>query len=218
MNCNSNKLMIATIILVIASAGLGYVVGKRTTCSAEGAAIVGQHCDLRHSMVRLWTDHVIWTRACIVATMNATPDEHAVHQRLLKNQEDLGSQLAHYYGNEAGATFTKLLKDHSTIMHDSVLAAKSHDQGARRIADEAWRTNEEELVKLLSHLNSQYWPASEMKAMFDEHLSLITQEIDARLHDKWATDITIFDAMCDQARKMARMFADGIVDQHPEKF
>jgi len=217
MKCSDNKVIYTALIALVIGAGAGWAFGKRSTCTKEDETIVGQHCDLRHKMVRLWTDHVIWTRACIVATMQGTPDEHAVHERLLKNQEDLGQTFAHYYGVEKGQAFTRLLKEHSSIMHDMVYEAKAHHHMTDK-THQAWQQNEQDLVTFLSNLNPTYWPQDEIQPLLTEHLLLIHKEVLARLEGNWDEDIRIFDAICNQARKMARIFADGIVDQHPAHF
>src|SRR3954470_13806679 len=57
---------------------------------------------LHDGMRKLWTDHVVWTRDYIVAAVDGTPDADAAAARLMKNQEDIGSAVASYYGKAAG--------------------------------------------------------------------------------------------------------------------
>lgn len=39
----------------------------------------------------LWADHVIWTRAYIVAAVSDDPSAQSALDRLIKNQEELGN-------------------------------------------------------------------------------------------------------------------------------
>ena len=61
---------------------------------------------LRLALRKLWSDHVIWTRQYIVAAVAGTPDADAAAGRLLKNQEDIGSAIVTYYGQDAGDGLT----------------------------------------------------------------------------------------------------------------
>jgi hypothetical protein len=44
---------------------------------------------LRENMRKLWTDHTVWTRDYIIATVGNQPDQDAAAARLMKNQEDM---------------------------------------------------------------------------------------------------------------------------------
>src|SRR5262245_9479601 len=63
---------------------------------------------LRQDMRKLWSDHVFWTRDYAAAAIADQPDKEAASKRLLKNQEDIGSAVAKYYGKDAGDKLTKM--------------------------------------------------------------------------------------------------------------
>ena len=90
---------------------------------------------LRQAMRRLWTDHVVWTRGYIVAAVGDQPDAQAAAARLMKNQEDIGAAVAHYYGRPAGERLTVLLKEHIAIAVDIIKFAKAGDKAAQQQAD-----------------------------------------------------------------------------------
>ena len=71
--------------------------------------------DLRRSMRKLWADHVIWTRGYIISAVAGLPDATAALNRLMKNQEDIGKAIVPYYGAEAGAKLTDVLKHAAEI-------------------------------------------------------------------------------------------------------
>jgi hypothetical protein len=70
---------------------------------------------LKAALRRLWADHVVWTRQYVIAAVAETPDAQAAAARLLKNQEDIGNAVVPFYGEEAGAGLTQLLKEHIQI-------------------------------------------------------------------------------------------------------
>lgn len=46
---------------------------------------------------KLWMDHVLWTRSFIVSDLDSLEDKGPVLERLLKNQDDIGSSIKPYY-------------------------------------------------------------------------------------------------------------------------
>jgi hypothetical protein len=87
---------------------------------------------LKQDMRKLWTDHVVWTRDYIIAATEKQPAAPAALNRLMKNQDDIGSAVAKYYGDAAGRQLTTLLKDHIAIAGDIVKAAMAGDKTGRK--------------------------------------------------------------------------------------
>jgi hypothetical protein len=79
------------------------------TMSAQPAAMSPTALELRQGMRDLWADHVVWTRAYIVAAVANDPGATSALERLMRNQEELGGAIAPYYGAAAGARLTTLL-------------------------------------------------------------------------------------------------------------
>src|SRR5262245_12156605 len=132
--------------------------------ATAGAAVADDHRDpgsaglsaaatLHQNMRALWSDHVIWTRAYVVAAVADQPDQQAAAARLMKNQEDIGAAVAAYYGQPAGATLTELLTAHISIAVDLIKAAKGGDKGAQQKADQLWHRNAEDIADFLTKAN-----------------------------------------------------------------
>lgn len=58
---------------------------------------------LHDAMRKLWSDHVVWTRLCIVDAAAGAPSTQTTAARLLRNQQDIGNAIVPYYGAAAGA-------------------------------------------------------------------------------------------------------------------
>src|SRR5262245_19635064 len=97
----------------------------RVAASDDAPAVATQHGDhsspnakknrispatLHDEMRKLWTDHVTWTRLFLVSAIAGLPDLDATTARLLQNQEDIGAAVATFYGADAGARLTDLLR------------------------------------------------------------------------------------------------------------
>lgn len=171
---------------------------------------------LMYGMRRLWADHVTYTRFYIISAAAQLPDKEANAQRLMKNQEDIGNAIKPYYGDEAGAKLTGLLKDHITIATEIVDAAMAGDAGKQSTASTRWTANADEIAAMLSGANPN-WPRADLQRMLHSHLELTTNEVKAHLGKDWTGSIAAFDAIRAQARDMADALSSGIAKQFPEK-
>jgi hypothetical protein len=171
---------------------------------------------LRSQLHRLWADHVIWTREYIVNAIEADATVDAAAKRLMKNQEDLGTAMVPYYGREAGAKLTDLLKQHINIAVELVTASKAKDNAKVTDADKRWRANAADIATLLSGANPN-WSKSDLQNMLNEHLTLTALEAKARLDKNWTLDVETFDRILDQSMHMADALTDGIIKQFPNK-
>jgi hypothetical protein len=201
-------------VVVTVGCGGGPVVKAPKTSNASQAEAAWM---LKQDMRKLWTDHVVWTRDYIVAAIDGQPDAQSAADRLMRNQEDIGSAVAKYYGDAAGQQLTTLLKQHIGIAVDVVKAAKAGDKAAFTRADDRWQQNGVEIADFLSKANPN-WPRETLVAMMRKHLETTTAEVEARLNKNWNDDVKAFDAVYDHILGMSDALADGIVKQFPEKF
>jgi len=203
--------------LLALALALGTIAGcapAGATSGAPAAMSSTTQPDLRTAMRTLWADHVIWTRAFIVAAVSDDPSAPAALARLLRNQEDIGNAVVPFYGAAAGARLTELLKEHISIAGDLVTAAKAGNAAAQADADRRWHANAGEIATFLSGANPN-WPRATLVSMLNSHLALTTQEAVARLQRDWNGDVAAFDRIFAQAMEMADALTDGIRAQFP---
>lgn len=184
---------------------------------AHGSASISAATALHQDMRKLWTDHVVWTRDYIVAAVGDQPDAQAAAARLLKNQEDIGTAVAGFYGKAAGDKLTALLKEHITIAVDLITAAKAGDKAGQQQADAKWKTNAGDIADFLSKANPN-WPRVTLAEMMNRHLATTTDEVVARLTKNWDADVKAFDAVYDHILAMSDALSEGIIKQFPAKF
>ncbi len=172
---------------------------------------------LRQDMRVLWEDHVTWTRMAIVDFAAGAPSLPASEARLLRNQADIGTAIAPFYGKAAGKRLTSLLREHILIAVDVLTAAKAGDAPALALAQDRWTRNADAIAGFLSSANPTAWPRREMRAMMRHHLKLTTEEAVARLTGDWSGDVRAYDRVHAQALHMADMLSAGIIRQFPER-
>ena len=172
---------------------------------------------LRQDMRHLWTDHVVWTRAYVVAAVADQPDAPAAAARLMKNQEDIGAAVATFYGKPAGDQLTTLLKEHIAIAVDIIKFAKAGDKASQQQASAKWTKNGEAIAAFLSQANPN-WPQAVLAEMMNKHLATTTDEVVARLTKNWEADVRAYDAVYTHILMMADALSAGIIKQFPAKF
>ena len=192
--------------------------GGRPAEMKGGRDMINQESySLRTALRRLWTDHVVWTRAYVVAAVADAPDAATAAERLLKNQEDIGSAVVPFYGQEAGDALTSLLKQHIMIAVDLIAAAKAGDTSKFEEQDALWTKNAEEIAELLSGANPN-WVKDDVVDILGIHLKLTKDEAVARMEGKWEADVEAFDQILTEILTLSDVLADGIVKQFPDRF
>jgi hypothetical protein len=177
--------------------------------AASTRCVPSQEVALQQAMRKLWTDHVVWTRLYIISAVSKSADISVVTARLMKNQEDIGNSLIPYYGKDAAAGLTKLLKDHILIAASLIDAMLKNAKDDEKKADQKWHDNAVAIADFLSKANS-YWPRQDLLKMLDRHLTLTALEATYRVQQKWEKDVSTFDQVLNQALEMADTLSAGI--------
>ncbi len=171
-----------------------------------------------NTMHKLWADHMQWTYATVDAYFNNQTGLQSQLNRLLKNQEDIGTAIVPYYGQAAGDQLTILLKGHINGAVPVLEAAKNNDQSALDIAVANWRVNGQEIADFLSAANPQYWEQSHMRTHMDDHLTkTIAYSVDL-LQQNYNQAVIDYDEAFDDMMYFATVLSEGIGNQFPDKF
>lgn len=200
--------MVPLLALVGVFAAFAFVGAKSSSPPASPKA-----AELRIALRKLWEDHITYTRNLIISAIGNLPDQEAVLQRLLKNQDDLGAAIKPYYGPVAGDQLAALLRDHILIAVDVVHAAASGDPNVVAVQQQRWSQNGHDIAALLSSANPNL-PKPLLEQMLQKHLDLTTKEAVSRLHGDWASDIAAYD----EGHEHMLMFSDALADTISKQF
>jgi hypothetical protein len=177
------------------------------------------HDDMR----KLWEDHVTWTRLFLVSAITGLPDGatlpdlDATTGRLLQNQTDIGNAIAPFYGADAGAALTALLREHILTAAEIVNAAKAGDQAAVADASARWYANADAIARFLADANPHF-KFRTISDLMRSHLDQTLAEATARLTGDWAGDVAAYEVIHLHILHMADFLSDGIVKQFPDRF
>jgi hypothetical protein len=184
-----------------------------TARSGPSAAAI----ELKTAMRKLWEDHIAYTRNVIISMLAGLPDQQAVTERLLRNQDDIGNAVKPYFGDTPGGQLSQLLRTHITQAAEVVTAAKAGNRAQLQAKQQAWSANGREIAGFLAGANT-HWDRAELEQMLQRHLDLTTGEVVGRLHSNWADDIRSYDEGHEHMLMFADKLTDGIVAQFPDRF
>jgi hypothetical protein len=184
--------------------------------AAAATAPTMSAADLRNGMRKLWLDHTTYTRSFIISAVAGLPDLATVTQRLLRNQDDIGSAIKPIYGDEAGKKLASLLRDHILIAADITKAAKASDAKAVDAGQKKWRGNADDIAAFLAAANPQ-WKKPTLTDHLYKHLDFVTAQVVARIKADWPADIQAFDTGNEHMLMFADVLSEGIIKQNPKK-
>jgi hypothetical protein len=210
-----------TLVALAAVIALSFAPTWQGTQSVDAANARASRQEFHDAMRKLWEDHITWTRMFIVSKATLAddlPDIGPTVDRLLQNQADIGNAIAPFYGADAAAALTNLLNVHILTAADVLTAAKAGDTDALNAALAAWYANAHDIAVFLNSANPNNWPLDDLDAMMREHLDLTLAEAVARLEERYADDIALYEQVHLQILEMADMLSDGIIRQFPAAF
>lgn len=152
---------------------------------------------IESAMDKLWSEHVWYTREFLIASV-AKVDTTDILERLMQNQEQIGSLYGQYMTKKDQTSLTKLLKEHIQIAGQLVA-----DPTNKQLLDK-WYVNAQGIA------DSFGAGTRELRVMMKHHLQLTLKEF-TELQAQSPQNIQTFDLVLQQAYVMAEMFSKKLV-------
>ena len=171
-----------------------------------------------NNMRKLWTDHVWWTRNYIISAASDLPDINDILDRLMLNQEHLGTLFGKFYGKKIGQEITGALKEHIQGAGNIIDSVKKGTNDLTPGFIDSWYKNAEMIGNYLFNLNSDHWDKTILIEAMYKHLDDTLSEATHRLNKEYYLDIQDYDKIVDHILVMADIFSQGIINQFPNKF
>ncbi len=162
--------------------------------------------ELRGVMRKLWQDRSIYTRAVAIGVAADLPDLVRSHQRLVRNQVDIGDAVRPYFGDMMADVFTALLQEEVNRACAAFTAAKSGDPARREAAETAWRGAAADVASFVSAVDSSAGSQDTLVGMVSRLVDATAAQMHCRLKGDWTGDLAAFE----MARQYARITADAL--------
>ncbi len=161
----------------------------------------------------LWTDHLVWTRHFLISLMFRLRDLSYVTIRTMQNTIDFSGQLTPFYGLDNAKRYEALLAEHILLLAELASTIKiGFDVSMQQSKLQA---NSDEIAALFAELNP-YWNKATWQEMLYAQHQLEEQLVRQINEDKLSTSISTYDAIYQNALKMASYLIDGIAAQFPQ--
>lgn len=211
-NCCFALIVVIAILLV-----LEFIRRPRKNRSGMTSPQYDKKEQLRIALRELWDAHTDRTRFYILSALHDLPDKKYALDYLMRNQEDIGNAIGAYYGAEAGAQLTALLKDHIAIAGQIIDAVHKGNTQAIPGLDAQWEKNADQIAAFLASANPN-WGLVDMQKMMRKHLELTTSEVLAHAQGRYLDDAQAFDKVVAEILMMSDMITAGIIAQFPSRF
>lgn len=151
-------------------------------------------------VVKLWTEHLLYTRLAIMALLTNAPDANAMATRLMCNPQDFGVALAKLYNKSVGDAVSKLLTEHLQIAVKVVQDVKSNstqrDNDIRDLYSNADQIGSY-LDKLTNNNNNLF------KHHMKMHIDTLLANVTAFVSNNYQLDVKTLDAYINAGLDMA---------------
>jgi hypothetical protein len=211
------SLLILLAVVAVACQSEQYSTETTDAGQREVEASTGSQADFVSNVQRVWSDHIALTRMYIGSATANSPDADEIAERLMQNQVDIANAVRPYYGDEAADKLTALLKEHIALAVETLDAAKAKNDALLSDAKSRLYTNGEQIATLLANANSR-WDAEDMKTHMREHLDLLLEQATQHLQGDYKAGLAAYDRSHTQIIEMARMIADGTIEQFADRF
>lgn len=182
--------------------------------------------DLHVKMREVWVDHAMYTRFYVVQAVAKLDGKDEFGARLLQNQAEIGHVFKPIYSDPFGDRLTALLQEHIRLAAQAV-DVMMLEEGLLRdedVRDEDVRTgqlgeikaaldkNTQEIVELFADSNP-FYDDRELFELFDTHVELLLEQVEARINKDWLADIAAFDEGLKHLYELSDTLVDGIIAQ-----
>ena len=164
----------------------------------------------------VWSDQVVWTRPYVAAAFADDRSTRIAESRLALNRDAIGGTFRQYYGETAGAGLAAMLKVQFGITSKLIEAEKDGNLARKAELERRLHENSNAIGRFLASLNP-YWSPTELESLLNRTLDLDLNRRDmvVRKDGRLDRDEIARDGSLSQARELADVIADGIVQQFP---
>ena len=161
----------------------------------------------------LFADHLLWIKQYLISLMFRLRDLSYVTIRTLQNAADFSAQLTPFYGVESAKLYETLLVERVLLLAELASTIRIGSDVTFQMSK--LQTNADDIATLFSSLNP-YWDKATWQELLYTQYQLEEQLIRQIAEDKFSTSISIYDAIYQNALKMASYMIDGITAQFPQ--
>jgi hypothetical protein len=152
-------------------------------------------------MVKLWVQHLIYTRLTVMALLDANKDTDVLTARLLRNPKDFGDAISELYDKTIGNAVAKLLMEHLEIALRVVYTIRIDSSYDKNVAIKELYANADNLGTYLDALTHNHDDI--FRHHMKMHIDTLLANVTAYASNNYDTDIKTMDAYLNAGIDMA---------------
>lgn len=164
----------------------------------------------KETLRKLFTDHAVYTKMVIAATLDNRPEREALTQRLLENQQEIGEFFGDFVGVEYGKIITNLLTKH--IQLAAVVLEKMTKNEDPKVAIEKLLGNAEDVADALVSIPRNRLSLETVLREFIQHNLFVVDIAKTHAEKAWEDEIIIFDAYYTHMLKFSDLLYRGLLE------
>lgn len=159
-----------------------------------------------------WSDHLVWIRQFLISLVYRLRDLSYITIRTIQNAVDFSNQLTPFYGLDNAKLYETLLTERILLLAELASTIRTGDDVSMQLSK--LQTNADDTAALFSSLNP-YWNKAKWQELLTVQYELEEQLIRQIYEGSLSMTIPIYDAIYQNALKMAAYMIDGITAQFP---
>jgi len=171
-------------------------------------------CSMKEKLRKVFTDHVIYTKAYL--EKYCTPGDDArketsvLLKRLLSNQDDIANTLKPVIGTKKAQELANLLKQHIKAAGTMIAAVVVRDKTDLTEALKKVFSNSRKVAEFLTALNPKILPYETTKEMFDMHNKQVYKLAVRHEFRKYKEEVVLFDEYLQHMLRMSDAIAKAV--------
>lgn len=148
----------------------------------------------KETLRKLWTDHAVYTKFVITDLLENLENSKADTDRLLSNQDEIGTFMGTIMGTTQGVQFATLLKEHIGMVADCVYALISKNINSLSQHSTLLFNNADVIGTFLHQLYPDRYSLEYICSMFKEHNQYVLDIMISQYHHESKFVTMIYDA------------------------
>jgi hypothetical protein len=183
----------------------------------DGAVAFSPRSDLQLSLDHLLSEHMVLAAEAMRAGVRASPEFEAARASLDENTNDLAKAIAGVYGDDAGAQFRDVWREHTSAYLAFVDALGNGDDAARQESLARLHRYHERIAQFLAAANPMLDGAA-VSDLIRRHVQALITQAEATAAEDPARAVAATRDGYEGTFEVAAALADAVARQFPDRF
>lgn len=175
----------------------------------DQVCLTSNQLNMASSILGLWVEDAVWTRAFIVSTIGKLPNQTATTDRLLQIPTDFYNVLKVFWGEEIALQYMNYMIERIAHERDLLSAMIRGDQESADMHTRMLYENADSISAFFDQFPR--WDKNVWQQLLYSDIRMFINQITAILSGNYTEEVTVFDSILNNAISMGNYMALGIL-------